>query len=419
MERAHFLFFVLCVSCRASGPDVSTSWHGVNVPRAASPSPEIVTANVVTLEYSDLVQGKDLTAEIERAFSYEGLGILAVLNVPSLGEKRAALLPLARSFAELPGDVKAKYEKPETVYSFGWSHGREKLQGKLDYAKGSFYANPQFDRPVDDDALIAAHSTFVHPNVWPEEGDFPALEPNFKALGSLVVEVGVLVAGQCDRWVGGRCPGYRRRKLEETIRTSKCCKGRLLHYFSKPAASELPVDLGGEREDKRAEGAVGEDDLFSDWCGWHNDHGSLTGLVPAMYLDARGREIPNPDPNAGLYIRSRSGELVRVHIPQGGLAFQIGETAQIHSGGLLQATPHAVRGADGFPGVTREAFAVFMEPNWDGDMDLPLGRTAQEALEVAAQVTSRLPPGVTPLASRWKEGISFGQFTDNTLGAFY
>ena len=67
MERAHlFLFFVLCVSCRASGPDVSTSWHGVNVPRAASPSPEIVTANVVTLEYSDLVQGKDLTAEIER-----------------------------------------------------------------------------------------------------------------------------------------------------------------------------------------------------------------------------------------------------------------------------------------------------------------------------------------------------------------
>jgi len=42
------------------------------------------------------------------------------------------------------------------------------------------------------------------------------------------------------------------------------------------------------------------------------------------------------------------------------------ETSQIHTGGILQATPHAVRGCDpaleGCKGVSREAFAVFMEP---------------------------------------------------------
>ena len=42
------------------------------------------------------------------AFSYDGLGILTVVNVPTLAEKRQALLPLARAFAELPADVKAK-----------------------------------------------------------------------------------------------------------------------------------------------------------------------------------------------------------------------------------------------------------------------------------------------------------------------
>lgn len=42
------------------------------------------------------------------------------------------------------------------------------------------------------------------------------------------------------------------------------------------------------------------------------------------------------------------------------------ETSQIHTGGILQATPHAVRGCDpnieGCIGLSRETCAVFMEP---------------------------------------------------------
>lgn len=37
------------------------------------------------------------------------MGVLAVLNVPGVKEKRNALLPLAREFAELSEDIKAKY----------------------------------------------------------------------------------------------------------------------------------------------------------------------------------------------------------------------------------------------------------------------------------------------------------------------
>ena len=36
---------------------------------------------------------------------------------------------------------------------------------------------------------------------------------------------------------------------------------------------------------------------FSNWCGWHNDHGSLTGLVQPLYTNEYGEPIENPDPN--------------------------------------------------------------------------------------------------------------------------
>lgn len=61
-----------------------------------------------------------------------------------------------------------------------------------------------------------------------------------------------------------------------------------------------------------------------------------------MYMNQNGEEVSNPDPTNGLYIKSRSGQVVRVSIPVDCIAFQIGETQQIHSGGSLQATPHCV-----------------------------------------------------------------------------
>jgi hypothetical protein len=54
---------------------------------------------------------------------------------------------------------------PETFYSFGWSHGKENTQGKPDLAKGSFYANPQYDEPVKDKNLVKQFAPFIHPNV--------------------------------------------------------------------------------------------------------------------------------------------------------------------------------------------------------------------------------------------------------------
>lgn len=93
----------------------------------------------------------------------------------------------------------------------------------------------------------------------------------------------------------------------------------------------------------------------------------IPGLTCAMYMDEEGREVGNPDPSSGLYIEDRLGRVVKVsrgagwaHVrggcewsvpspglqavfPPSSLAFQIGRSMQIHSGGLLRATRHCVK----------------------------------------------------------------------------
>lgn len=102
-------------------------------------------------------------------------------------------------------------------------------------------------------------------------------------------------------------PAYDAALLSRTISESRACKARLLHYF--------PLD--------NMAAAHSNDADYASWCGWHLDHGSLTGLTSAMYLDAQGNVVPNRDPNSGLFIRSRGNAVTRVLIPEDCLAFQV------------------------------------------------------------------------------------------------
>jgi len=135
-----------------------------------------------------------------------------------------------------------------------------------------------------DEELIKKFPSFCHPNIWPEE--MPELEPAFLNMGRLVVDVGTLLARHVDKYVKSQLATYEEGKLETIIKTSKTAKGRLLHYFPLKDS-----DLINYNESDNVD--------FSSWCGWHNDHGSLTGLVPPMHFDDEGKEVPNPDPSSG------------------------------------------------------------------------------------------------------------------------
>jgi hypothetical protein len=109
-----------------------------------------------------------------------------------------------------------------------------------------------------------------------------------------MLEVGLMLAHHCDRYVMQQGVGpYDGESLEQTIASSRCHKGRLLYYYPRQFSKQ---EEGGS---------------VSSWCGWHTDHGSLTGLTCALFTK-NSMEIPCPDSAAGLYIRTRDDKVVKV-----------------------------------------------------------------------------------------------------------
>ncbi len=140
-----------------------------------------------------------------------------------------------------------------------------------------------------------------------------------------------------SRWPSSRWPGSR---WPEAHVPTACLQGRLLHYFPpeadrhQPCQQSIPTSGNTQHTLTSSDGAqsppspAAEDLPADSWCGEHTDHGALTGLTAAMYQ--RGPdEVPCPDFQAGLYIRTCRRQLFRVSIPADHLAFQMGETFQV------------------------------------------------------------------------------------------
>lgn len=334
---------------------------------------------------------------VQQAYGNDGLGIIAVLNVPDLPELRKKALAQSWRLGNLSQETLAKYEVPP-FYQRGWSCGQEKMKdGTPDFNKGSFYFNPLVDSfpEVTADA-IEAYPTFYGTNIWPQEELGPEFETDIKSCARKMIDVAVLIAKHCDAYLSKNLENPP-HSIEKILKESKHPAARLLHYFAL-------------KQDKEAMSSI-EDG----WCGWHNDHGTITALLPAMFQEAStGKEMANPEPDsAGLYIKTRSGNVVKAKPPAGALLLQIGECAQVHSGGLLKATPHMVRSVS-CKGVARSTLAVFTEPGHSYPMSIPKQQDVDYALKC-----EHLPVGVPELKTRWHEGINFGDFGTNTVKAYY
>lgn len=255
----------------------------------------------------------------------------------------------------------------------------------MDTLKGSFYANCAFyvDPALDCAVPTADFSPdnfpeYLSPNIWPEEAVLPGFRAGLEELCRLIIDVAVLVARACDRFAQQEIEGYQPGYLEKVVSTSTTTKARLLHYFPQAAA-------------KPGDGGNGDDE--DDWCALHYDHGCLTGLTSAMFVDESlapasappfdTASLPpalaplaeldaSPDPAAGLYIKSRTGQTVHVKIPRDYIAFQTGEALERITEGKLKAVPHFVRGARAGPGqaIARNTLAVFTQPNLGDEVDM-------------------------------------------------
>ena len=348
----------------------------------------------MTVSLNDLKTGNISHETLLNAFGPSSLGILVVTDLPpSFSTLRSTVLSDSSHLAALPRSRLDSLTNPSAKYLVGWSHGKEQLRpGVVDTLKGSYYINCAF---YQDPSLLGADAR-QHPgfdeyttdSIWPDEsaGDVPGFRTAAEDLITLIIDTAVLVARACDKFAESQIDDYKPGYLERVVQTSTTTKARLLHYFPI-SSSTAPVN------DSTSSAQADETD--DDWCATHLDHGCLTGLTSAMFLDeASSNSRPNPaspkplaelptspDPQSGLYIRSRSDEVVKVAIPRNALAFQTGEALQLITRGKFAAVPHFVKGAKPSAAagkIARNTLAVFTQPNLDEIVDVERGWTFGE-----------------------------------------
>ncbi|EEH18982.2 hypothetical protein PABG_01301 [Paracoccidioides brasiliensis Pb03] len=338
-----------------------------------------IPGDPVTVSLKELEEGSVSFETLTEAFGPSSLGIIIVNDLPArFKELRAEALSNASYVATLPQEELDALSSPASKYLVGWSCGKETLRsGRFDTLKGSYYINCAFyqdpslqNAPADD---FPDFPQYTAPNIWPDQRRLPTFRSSIEQLCTLVIDTAALVARACDRYALANIDGYKQGYLEHVVKTSLTTKARLLHYF--------PVVDQGNRKGEKSNNDKEEDE--DDWCATHIDHSCLTGLTSAMFVDeeahppssfvsSNGRDIrsipelpKSPDPKAGLYIRSRTGQVVKVNIPKDCLAFQTGEALELITKGKFRAVPHFVKGGDkNVKGkVARNTLAVFTQPN--------------------------------------------------------
>ena len=122
--------------------------------------------------------------------------------------------------------------------------------------------------------------------------------------------------------------------------------------------------------------------------------------------------IPAPSADAGLYIKTRSGRIVKADIPSDCIAIQTGETLELLSSSQLAATPHFVYGGSGtLDEATRQYILEHKAatPTW---RDVTSGKVTRETLAVFFQ------PDVHDVVGA-ETGETFGEWTERVLKMHY
>ena len=105
------------------------------------------TYTPVCIDYSELATSSDLSKQISSALSKEGLGIIAVKNIPDYLEMRRNILRNGRALALLSNEQNESIIVRGANYPMGWRDGTDHYQGIRNISKASFFANPEVDFP--------------------------------------------------------------------------------------------------------------------------------------------------------------------------------------------------------------------------------------------------------------------------------
>ena len=365
------------------------------------------TVKPVTVSLADLQAGIVPFDTLLEAFGPASLGILIVSALPpAFSGLRSKVLTNSSRLAALHPSKLESLTKESAKYLVGWSHGKETLRpGVVDVYKGSYYINcafykdPSLQGVRNGTEKFPGFEEYTAENIWPTDEDVQGFQDDAQSLISLIIDTAVLVARACDQFAAGAIEGYQKGYLEAMVKNSETSKARLLHYFPSHNSGQeknmngMAVNGPGTDATKSTNGhTISDQDSLpaeDDWCATHLDHGCLTGLTSAMFLDESSQtplsELPvSPSSSSGLYIRDRNNKTHKVSIPKNCLAFQTGEALELITHGKFKAVPHFVKGVnmdeveDKSARIARNTLAVFTQPNLDEIVDTRSGLTFGE-----------------------------------------
>lgn len=411
-----------------------------------------------------------------------GSGLLAVSDVPRAGALRRRLLPLARRLALMDHPSRAQLLKKHGL-------GSDVPLKKLDRSVSSFAQLLKHPGKLRLQELIKeTESTNNVPGCpelalgvdgfqEPKGDDIENLGDLVKELGLCMMELGILVARACDIVIGGN-------KLEQSITDFGTAKARLIHYHSefdniiikesstkrkgkikKVAATPykscsqrsgsshgscirsedeatVMAEKGKDSKDISIQGQGSAVSLRNLWQEWHYDYGILTILTTPLFLCSTlgeecsiSEECSPPDGPTYLQLFNRR-RIFSVRCCLESFIVQVGEAADILSGGKLRSTLHAVSRPFGLANISRETFVVFLQPSWDKTLpysgcsfdsedesndqkelasrsDGSTGSCSEQIL--MQEILKKIPP----LSSRLKEGMTFAEFSRQTTKQYY
>lgn len=156
-------------------------------------------------------------------------------------------------------------------------------------------------------------------------------------------------------------------------------------------------------------------------------NGSLVAAATAGLIDAEQPEkeilvqtCEAPDGHSALQIMDTHGNTAFLTISPDCLVVQVGEAAQILSGGELVARAHCVLRPTQASDVSRETMAVFLQPAWNRVLTLPhqLEKQSGEGM-LGGGLASIVEAHIPNLSSRWTNGCTFAEFSKKTTNKYY
>ncbi|OMJ69645.1 hypothetical protein SteCoe_32577 [Stentor coeruleus] len=320
------------------------------------------------ITYTDILSGKS-SGLIEEALGLKGSGSILVKCDDEFLFLRRKVLNGINQLKALPKEEQVLLEDPDSGYRTGLNYGKIVSKSKGRVTKSFFNANCVSDNPTP----------VLNKNRWPKSlTDF---KNDFIKLSTYFVQFTISVAKILDKHLQKEFPEIKFQSFEKTLKESDQHLGHLLNYYPQNTKTEI--------------------------SRWHNDHQMFTMVTCPMYFNAEDNALIDEDNihlRSEFELKNRNGEILQLLVKNDEALFHVGETAQVMSGGLIQATPHAVITNGDRPNMYRNTLVVFTMPRSDFVMNSPLGDKAIiEHKEVF------------PLKKKWKQGINFQDYNENYL----